>query len=154
MKNLDTKKIIFIIIAFLVLVLMPLALNQSFMNHVMTMMCIWSIVGMGWNLIGGYAGQVSNGHALFYGFGAYSVALGMSLFKLSPWISMWIGVIISVLIAYLIGKPLLRFHGHIFAIATMAIAESGRIIFLNTRFLGGATGVYFYQPGQSGFLSM
>lgn len=154
MKKIDYKRIFLTVLAIAVLILVPLVLNQSFINHVMTMMCIWSIVGMGWNLIGGYAGQVSNGHSLFYGFGAYAVALGMSLFKLSPWISMWIGVLTSVLLAFLIGKPLLRLRGHIFAIATMAIAESGRIIFLNTKKLGGATGVYFYQPGQSGFSSM
>lgn len=135
-------------------VILPLVFSGNFPRHVMTMIVIWTIVGQGWNFIGGYAGQISNGHSLFFGLGAYTCALFMQWFKMTPWISMWIGILVSVVIAYLIGKPLLRLKDHIFAIATMAVSECARIIFLNTKALGGATGVYFYNKNMDPFLSM
>ncbi len=154
MKLQKYKNSILMFVVLAVLVLIPILFNRNFVHHVMTMMCIWSILGMGWNFIGGYAGQVSNGHSLFYGVGAYAVALTMKLFQISPWISMWIGVALSLLLAVIIGWPLLRLRGHFFAIATMAIAESARYIFLNTKQLGGATGVYFYEAGIKPWVSM
>lgn len=153
-KRETRKKILIGIGIAIVAIAIPFILSGEFPHHVLTMMCIWAILGMGWNFIGGYAGQVSNGHALFYGIGAYACAVGMWIFKLSPWITMWIGMAISALIALIVGKALLRFHGHVFAIASMAIAECGRIIFLNWNAIGGATGVYFYNPNMSPWLAM
>lgn len=127
------------------IIIIPLFIKVPFALHVMILICIWAIMGMGWNLIGGYAGQVSNGHALFYGIGAYACGIGMSSFRASPWITMWIGVAISVAVAFVLGKPLLRLKGHYFAVASMAVAECGRIIFLNWGAVGGATGVDFFN---------
>lgn len=150
----SAKKVVIGLAIGVLLILLPHIFNGAFSHHVMTMMCIWAILGMGWNFIGGYAGQVSNGHALYYGIGAYTCALSMQWFRLSPWISMWVGVVISALLAMVIGKPLLRFRGPIFSIATMAIAECGRIAFVNTKQIGGATGVYFYNANLPAFASM
>jgi branched-chain amino acid transport system permease protein len=141
-------------LAILAAILLPLVLSGNFPRHVMTMIVIWIILGQGWNFIGGYAGQISNGHSLFFGLGAYTCALSMQWFRMTPWISMWFGVLISITIAFLIGKPLLRLKDHIFAIATMAVAECARIIFLNTKLLGGATGVYFYNQNLNKYLAM
>lgn len=80
-------------------------------------------MGIGWNFIGGYAGQISNGHALFYAIGAYAVAYCAQHFNMSPWLSVWIGIAISVALAFVLGKPLLRLNGAYFLIATMAVAE-------------------------------
>lgn len=148
------NQILLIGLAILVAIALPLVLSGNFPRHVMTMMVIWTILGLGWNFIGGYAGQISNGHSLFFGLGAYTCALTMQWFQLSPWIAMWIGVLISVLMAFLIGKPLLRLKDHIFAIATMAVSECARIIFLNTKELGGATGVYFFNKNLNRVYSM
>ena len=153
-QSLDHKKIALGVLILVLLIVIPHIFHTTFMHHVLTMMCIWAILGMGWNFIGGYAGQISNGHALYYGFGAYTCALGMKWFQISPWVSMWIGVIISALLALVIGKPLLRFRGPIFAIATMAIAESGRLAFVNIKAIGGATGVYFYNAAYPAIASM
>lgn len=136
------------------LIIIPLFIKVPFPIHVMILICIWAIMGMGWNLIGGYAGQVSNGHALFYGIGAYASGIGMSYFKASPWLTMWIGVAISVAVAFLLGQPLLRLKGHYFAVATMAVAECGRIIFLNWNAVGGATGVDFFNNKLPSWYSM
>ncbi|MDF2512566.1 MAG: branched-chain amino acid transporter permease [Herbinix sp.] len=138
----------------LVAILLPLFIKTPFPLHVMILICIWAIMGMGWNFIGGYAGQVSNGHALFYGIGAYACGIGMKNFNASPWITMWVGVIISIGVAFVLGAPLLRLKGHYFALATMAIAECGRIIFLNWNYVGGATGVDFLNKAEPGWYTL
>ncbi len=132
----------FIIIGLLIVV--PVFIKRPFVMNVLILCTIWSIMGLGWNIIGGYAGQISNGHALFYAIGAYVGAMTMKWFQLSPWISMWLGILLSVGIAFVIGTPLLRLRDHYFAISTMALVECTRIIFLNWQFIGGATGISFF----------
>lgn len=144
-KKMDTKKALLLAGLAVVLLALPQVFNTAFSHHIMTMMCIWALLGIGWNFIGGYAGQISNGHAIFYAFGAYTNAMLLQWFNLSPWIAMWVGCLFSAAVAFCIGKGLLRFHGHVFAIATMAVAESVRLIFINTKAIGGATGVYIYS---------
>ena len=133
---------------------LPLIIQGTFNQHVMCMILIWSIVGMGWNFIGGYAGQVSIGHAVFYGIGAYTSALMFLWWNVTPWIGMWVGMVISVLVAFCIGGPLLRLKGHYFAVATMAVAECCRVIFINWKEIGGATGVDFLNKKVSMWYSM
>ena len=145
MKKLSYRKLLLCAGILVVLIVLPLVFNTAFSHHIMTMMCIWALLGMGWNFIGGYAGQISNGHAIYYAFGAYTNAMLLQWFNLSPWIAMWIGCLLSAAVAFLIGKGLLRFRGHVFAIATMAVAECVRLIFINTKAIGGATGVYIFN---------
>jgi len=109
---------------------------------------------MGWNFIGGYAGQVSIGHSVFYGIGAYSVAIGFSKFNITPWIGIIIGIVFSIIISFIIGLPLLRLKGHYFAVATMAVGESFRVIFINWKYVGGSTGVDFLNRNVSAWYSM
>lgn len=150
----DKKKLLIIISVLIVLVILPLLFTGQFSRNLMTLIIIWSIVGMGWNVIGGYTGQVSNGHSLYYGIGAYAVALSMHYLKLTPWVAMWIGVLVSVTVAFVVGRPLLRLNGHIFAISTMALAECARIVFINVKFTGGAAGVYFFNKKVNSWLYM
>lgn len=130
-------------------VLFPQVVRVRFVWNLLTLILVWAIVGMGWNVIGGYCGQVSNGHSLFYGLGAYTVGLAAYKFKLSPWVSIWIGVLISMTVAFFVGKPLLRLKGHVFAISTMALSECARIIFINWKWGGGATGVYIFTKNAN-----
>ena len=150
----DRRFIIRCLAGLAVAALLPLFIKTPFAVHVMILVCIWAIMGMGWNFIGGYAGQVSNGHALFYGIGAYTCAIGMKNFGATPWITMWIGVVISAGTAFVLGAPLLRLKGHYFAVATMAIVECGRIIFLNWGYVGGATGIDFLDKTRPGWYTM
>ena len=128
---------------------LPLLLTSDFAVNVLVLSLIWSIMGIGWNFIGGYAGQISNGHALFYAIGAYAVAYCAQHFNMSPWLSVWIGIAISVALAFVLGKPLLRLNGAYFLIATMAVAECTRVILLNSPSLGGATGIMFLDKAHS-----
>ena len=135
-------------------ILLPKIITSTFAMNTIILSLIWSIMGIGWNFIGGYAGQVSNGHALYYALGAYAVAIGADSFGMSPWVSMWVGMVISVIIAYILGKPLLRLNGAYFLIATMAVAECARVILLNIPSLGGATGIMFLDKVHSEWYSL
>lgn len=152
--EISKKTIIIAFVGLIIFALLPLVITNTFSRHVMIMVLVWSIIGMGWNFIGGYAGQVSMGHSLFYGIGGYASAIGFLYFNITPWIGMWIGVILSIVIAFIIGAPLLRLKGHYFAVATMAVGEAGRIIFINTKSIGGATGVDFLKPQVPMWFSM
>lgn len=143
-----------LIACLIVAILFPQIVRVRFVWNLLSLIMVWAVVGMGWNVIGGYCGQVSNGHSLFYGIGAYTVAITCQYWKISPWISIWLGAVISMVVAFIFGKPLLRLKGHVFAISTMALAECARIIFVNRKWVGGATGVYIYTKGVNEYLYM
>jgi branched-chain amino acid transport system permease protein len=94
-----------------------------------------------WNLVGGYAGQVSVGHAVFFGTGAYAALAVYNHFGLPPLAGIPLGALIAVLIAALIGVPTLRLSGHYFSMATIAVAELVRVLITNWEWVGGAQGI-------------
>ena len=94
-----------------------------------------------WNLIGGYAGQVSVGHAVFFCAGAYAALAVYHHFGLPPLAGIPVGALIAVLIAALIGTPTLRLSGHYFSMATIAVAELVRVLITNWEWVGGAQGI-------------
>lgn len=94
-----------------------------------------------WNIIGGYAGQVSVGHAIFFGIGAYSAVLGYHYLGLPPIVGVPLGMLVSVGVAALIGVPTLKLTGHYFSMATIAVAELARVLVTTSDTLGGAQGL-------------
>ena len=94
-----------------------------------------------WNLIGGYAGQVSVGHAVFFGAGAYAATAVYAHLDLPPIAGAPLGAAIAIAIAALIGVPTLRLSGHYFSMATIAVAELARVLVTNWQWLGGAQGM-------------
>lgn len=143
--EMNKKQKVFMVCALVVAVVLPLLNTSMFVRNLLILILIWSILGMGWNVIGGFCGQVSNGHSLYYGLGAYSVGLTLQYFGWSPFLAIPLGMIFSAGVAYLIGKPVLRLKGHAFAIGTMAIAESMRYIAINVKFTNGAKGVTMFN---------
>lgn len=135
-----------------VAVVLPFLNSSLFFRNLLILITIWSVLGMGWNVIGGYTGQVSNGHSLFYGFGAYAVGLTLQYFNLSPWVSIPLGMLMAAGFAWVIGKPVLRLRGHAFAICTMALAECARYICVNVGFTNGAKGVSMFKKGLNPWL--
>jgi len=105
-----------------------------------------------WNILGGWAGQLSLGHATFVGLGAYFVAIGASQFELAPWWSILIGMGVAAILAFLWGKLTFGLHGPYFTLSTIAIAEMVRLVAINEGWLtGGATGVFIdYLPEPFG----
>jgi branched-chain amino acid transport system permease protein len=94
-----------------------------------------------WNVIGGYAGQVSVGHAVFFGAGAYAAVGVYTHFGLPPIAGVPVGAAVAVLIAAVIGVPTLRLSGHYFSMATIAVAELVRVLVTNWEWVGGAQGI-------------
>lgn len=148
------KKYLPKLILLLIAVMLPLVLTSTLEQHILFLIVIWSIAGIGWNFIGGYAGQVSIGHALFFAIGIYTPSALFHLFHVVPWVSMVIGVILSVICANLIGIPLLRLRGPQFSIATMAVVECMRTILINTKVLGGSAGIDFLNKKVNPYLYM
>jgi branched-chain amino acid transport system permease protein len=105
-----------------------------------------------WNILGGWAGQLSLGHATFVGLGAYFVAIGASQFELAPWWSILIGMGVAAILAFLWGKLTFGLHGPYFTLSTIAIAEMVRLVAINEGWLtGGASGVFIdYLPEPFG----
>ena len=123
------------------LAVLPLLLHDVFLQRVAALVVLGAISASAWNLVGGYAGQVSVGHAMFFGAGAYASLLVYTLFGWPPVAGAPLGVAASLLLATLIGLPTFRLQGHYFSMATIAAAELVRILVSNWPLLGAAVGL-------------
>lgn len=123
------------------LIVIPFMVGDQFVYHIFITICIFAALSTAWNIVGGFAGQLSLGHAIFYGIGAYTGVILMNM-GISPWIGMFAGAAIAVVAAVVISYPCFRLHGPFFALATIAFLEVFRVLALHWRDLtGGATGL-------------
>jgi ABC-type branched-subunit amino acid transport system ATPase component/ABC-type branched-subunit amino acid transport system permease subunit len=97
-----------------------LSITNSYYQLIMTLVLVWAIFGLSWNLLSGYTGLISFGHAAFFGIGAYTTALGQIYFDLSPWFSIPIAAMLGGVAGLLVGFPTFRLQGHYFALAMLA----------------------------------
>ena len=134
----------------IVLLFLPLFLPTYFL-HVMITMLFFAFVGEAWNIIGGYAGQLSLGNAAFFGLGAYGAVLLTHYYNISPWIGgILIGGAAAIVLSLITGLACFRLSGPYFAISTLAIGEVMRLFFLNQRKITfGAEGVTVPYKGNS-----
>ena len=137
MKN---KNMIFTILALVIALVVPLIIKAPYQLHMVILILIWASLGTAWNLLGGYGGQVSFGHAAFFGIGAYAAGM-LSLIDLSPWWGMLLGPVAATIIAFPIGLICFRLRGPYFALAMLALGEIFRIIFTNLPVTRGAQGI-------------
>jgi len=119
----------------------PWLLDAPFYQRMGAFAALYAIAACAWNLVGGYAGQASVGHVVFFGCGAYASVVAYAHWQLPPVAGLPLGVGVAVLIAAVIGVPTLRLSGHYFTMATVAIGEFARIMVTNTEWLGGAQGL-------------
>ncbi|WP_249151389.1 branched-chain amino acid ABC transporter permease [Bradyrhizobium liaoningense] len=119
----------------------PLLLASPFQQRLGALVLLYAIAASAWNIVGGYAGQVSVGHVVFFGCGAYAAMGSYAKFGLSPLFGIPGGIVIAVALAAIIGVPTLRLSGHYFSMATIAVAETMRLIVTNTEWLGAAVGL-------------
>jgi ABC-type branched-subunit amino acid transport system ATPase component/ABC-type branched-subunit amino acid transport system permease subunit len=103
-------------------------LQEHYHHRVLTLVLTWATMGLSWNIISGYAGQVSFGHQAFLGIGAYVTVLLVVLAGLTPWIGIFVGAAAAVAAAALIGIPTFRLAGIYFALATLAYPLIFRIV--------------------------
>ncbi len=94
--------------------------TNSYYQLIMTLVPIWAVMGLSWNLFSGNVGLISFGHAAFFGLGAYTVTLCLSWYNLTPWLGIPLGAGVGAVAAFLIGLPTLRLRGHYFALAMLA----------------------------------
>lgn len=126
-------------IIFLALLLLPLSDPSANTVRLLFTTAVWIIAGIAWNLVGGLAGQVSFGFAVFYGLGAYVTALMINGGR-SPYFAFLGGIAIAVLASFFVGMPTFRLRGPYFAIATIGVGEATRVIMNNLDITGGASG--------------
>jgi branched-chain amino acid transport system permease protein len=115
----------------LALLVPPAFTNNPFFLHLLIMVLFSTLLGVAWNLLGGYAGQVSFGHSAFLGVGAYATLLLHLKFGWSPWPGMLVGAGLAALMALPIGLICFRLRGPYFSLATLAVAEIVRLVALN-----------------------
>jgi branched-chain amino acid transport system permease protein len=111
-----------------VVALLPRVIATSYYVHVLIFVLLYVGLSSAWNLMGGFAGQLSLGHAGFFGIGAYTSTLLLLKFGLSPWIGMLAGVLLGMVAGAAIGYPCFRLKGPFFALATLAFGEVCRIV--------------------------
>ena len=124
------------------IVLMPLFLTSSYHYRIAVIVFIFALACVGLNLLMGFAGQISLGHAGFLGIGAYAVAIGPTHLALPSWLSLVGGAVLSGLIAFIVGRPILRLKRHYLAVATLGFGLLIAIVLTNeARFTGGPDGM-------------
>ncbi len=109
------------------LFILPLMPISSYYMHILILCIMWSAIGMAWNLLSGYTGQVSFGHAAFFGIGAYSAGLVYFHLKISAWWGLPLSILIVGIFSLILGFIVLRLRGPYFALATLASGEILRI---------------------------
>jgi branched-chain amino acid transport system permease protein len=130
------------LIILVLLALVPLVQRNPYILHMMIMVLIWITLGQSWNLLGGYTGQVSFGHATFYGLGAYGAGLLYFHKEISTWYGMILGPIVAMIFAVPIGLICFRLRGAYFALAMLALAEVLRLVATNwISFTNGSVGI-------------
>ena len=141
------KTIVLGMLALLLAGLLPAFVDASHLNTVILVLMA-AQVGVAWNIVGGYAGQVSLGHAAFYGLGAYTSTLLLVKFGVNPWLGVLAGGVVSALLSLAFGWSCFRLKGHHFAMATIAVAELVQIFFTEWEFGGAAVGLYVPMDRQ------
>lgn len=125
-----------------VVLLLPLVISNRYLLRTIINIFFFAALGCSWNIIGGYAGQLSLGHASFMAMGAYPTALMLLHWNIPPWISFLPGVIIAGMAAFLLGHLVFGLRGPYLALSTLAFAEILRILLLHFRDqTGGSLGV-------------
>jgi branched-chain amino acid transport system permease protein len=119
----------------------PWVFTNAFYQRMGAELLLAAIAASAWNIVGGYAGQVSVGHAMFFGAGAYAPLLVYTHWQWAPVAGIPLGIAVSLAIAVVIGLPSFRLRGHYFSMATIAAAELIRIVVSNWAFVGAAIGL-------------
>jgi branched-chain amino acid transport system permease protein len=129
--------------------LLPLVVRDAFVLDSLILILLWGALSAAWNVAGGYAGQVSLGHAAFFGIGAYSAAVTTARFQQSPWLGLLLGVVLSVAAGAVIGYLSNRLRGPYFALSTIAFSQVLLIVASRWRgFTAGSEGIPVpFRPG-------
>ena len=137
------------VILFGLAALIPIVVRDAYFLDSLVLILLWGALSAAWNVAGGYAGQVSIGHASFFGIGAYAAALMVTRFGRGPWLGMLVGVVLSIGAGFVIGFLSNRLKGPYFALSTIAFSQVLLIGVSRWRgFTAGAEGIPVpFRPG-------
>lgn len=121
--------------------------DSNFYLRVATLVWISALAAIGLNLLMGFAGQVSLGHAGFFGIGAYATGVAPNVFGISPLLALVLGLVLAAVIALLVGRPILKLKGHYLAVATLGFGILVAMVLSNESGLtGGPDGMTVARP--------
>jgi len=124
------------------LFLFPKAVESPYALHIMILFFLSTIMGESWNILGGYTGQYSVGHAAYFGAGAYTTMILMQFRQIPPWYGMLAGIVVALVVSLIIGSICFRLRGPYFVLASIAVAEILRLTAMNLKDLtNGAEGI-------------
>ena len=125
-----------------IVIVLPWFFPSAYYYRIGALVFIFALAVVGLNLLMGFAGQVSLGHAGFLGIGAYSVAIGPTYLGVPSWLSLFAGAVLSGIVAFLVGRPILRLKGHYLAVATLGFGLLVAIVLTNEAgWTGGPDGM-------------
>jgi len=125
----------------LLLTVYPFLIKDPFWTNLAILAMVGATAAIAWNLLGGFGGQISFGHSIFFGVGAYTTGYLLIHRDLSPWLGMVAGALLAVIAGLVIGFPVFRLRRHYFSIATIAMQQIAFVLVLNSKPLGAATGL-------------
>ena len=142
-KVIDLKDALWLLLlaVLALLPLVPFVSGSFFGMHVLILVLLFASMAQAWNIIGGYCGQVSFGHSVFFGIGAYGAGMAVVTYGGLPWGGILAGMVLAAVVAVIISYPCFKLTGHYFAIATFAIVEIFNRAFLVWEWVGGALGL-------------
>lgn len=134
------------VLLLIVLALLPLAGLGPNNIRLLFVTLVWITASVAWNILGGFAGQVSFGFAVFYGLGAYTTAISYNA-GMDRFFAILLGALVALLASLLVGLPTFRLKGPYFAIATIGVSEAVRVVMTNLEITGGASGYRIMERG-------
>lgn len=120
---------IFQVVTVIILLIVPLIVNQTYIHHVLTICWIYAIAAIGWNVCYGYAGLLSFGHTAFFGIGAYLTVMLIRAIGLTPWVGIFLASILTAAFGMGIAWVTARTRGVYFTLCTQAIPPVFFVIF-------------------------
>jgi branched-chain amino acid transport system permease protein len=152
MRALLSHRLVPVLAIATIVVVLPVLFPSTYYYRVAALVFVFALASIGLNLLMGFAGQVSLGHAGFMGIGAYAVAIGPTHLSVPSWLSFVIGAALSAFVAFVVGRPILRLKGHYLAVATLGFGLLLAIVFTNeARFTGGPDGMAVPRLALFGF---
>ena len=146
-QRLRNNRLLSPVVLIVVLIVVGIWMPSNFGYRIATLVWISALASIGLNLLMGYAGQVSLGHAGFFGIGAYAVAVLPTRLAMNSWAALIAGAVAAALLAYVVGRPILRFKGYYLAIATLGFGILIAMVINNEGWLtGGPDGIQVPRP--------
>lgn len=127
----------------------PYLYNNTFYRHVLIMVGLYGLLGVAWNMMGGYTGLYSFGQSAFFGIGAYTSTVLLTRANIGPWIGMICGGLLAAIISAGVAYPCSKLRGPYFTIASLAFARTLQILITNWKFVEGAVGIPLPLIGDS-----